>query len=323
MMGERKKDIDKKKKDEQHRLNGLSELWIDPHPDKTGVLLADEIKFYVDEVRMICPWDCKNLKPAGYELTIGDEAMLGGEHIPLRGASSELRIPPFEVAVIKTAETINLPRFLIARWNIRVKWAYKGLLWVGGPQVDPGYVGHLFCPLYNLSNELVKLQKGEPIALMDFVKTSGADQKNLEKLALKKYPRPPSRVIMEDYAVHEFRSALFAQDRQVKEGIETLKTRVDVFSTLTFVVLAILFAAIGLPLLSNEESRLDWPFWESLVVGFSFFAFLLSIFAWWPASRTGYKIISVPFGWKMLLPRRWWQLPLALSLAGALTVCLW
>ena len=51
-----------------------------------------------------------------------------------------------------------MPRFLIGRWNIRVTVAYKGLLWVGGPQVDPGWVGHLFCPIYNLSDQEVNFK---------------------------------------------------------------------------------------------------------------------------------------------------------------------
>jgi deoxycytidine triphosphate deaminase len=148
---------------------------IDPHSDVHGVLLSDEIAFYAENHQLISPFDRVNLKPAGYELTIGDEYFLSGEFLTLDSSADEnnkIIIPPFEVAVIKTAEILCLPRYLIARWNIRVKYAYSGLLWVGGPQVDPGWVGHLFCPIYNLSDKPVTLRAGDPIALMDFVKTT-------------------------------------------------------------------------------------------------------------------------------------------------------
>ena len=186
------------------RLEKLRDLERDERYYEKGVLLSDQIEFYVAECCMILPFDRCNLKPAGYELTVGDEAMLGGIHLQLDDTilNGRLTIPSFEVAVIKTAETLNLPRFLIARWNIRVAWAYKGLVWVGGPQVDPGYVGNLFCPIYNLSNKPVPIRKGDPIALMDFVKTTSFDERTVQ------YRRPPKRVIMEDYEIDDFRSAL-------------------------------------------------------------------------------------------------------------------
>ena len=142
------------RKEERARIEKLCDVRVDPHPEVSGVLLSDEIEFYVTHGQLIEPFSDCNLKPAGYELTVGDEAILGGKSLRLNDHDKRgLCIPPFEVAVVKTGETLNLPRFLIGRWNIRVYWAYKGLLWVGGPQVDPGYVGHLFCPLYNLSNK--------------------------------------------------------------------------------------------------------------------------------------------------------------------------
>lgn len=145
----------------------------DTSPQVTGVLLSDEIESYVKSCKLIYPFKKENLKPAAYKLTIGDEYSVGGEIRHLTDDPSDMiRIPAFQVAVIKTAETLNLPRFMIARWNIRVHMAYEGLLWVGGPQVDAGWVGHLFCPIYNLSSNEVTLRIGEGIATIDFVKTT-------------------------------------------------------------------------------------------------------------------------------------------------------
>ncbi len=163
---------EQKKKEELERLKHLPCPQNDQREGAPiGVLLSDEIQHYVRTIKLIDPCLDPNLKPAGYELSVGNEYVIGGERRDLK-PDGEIRIPPFNVVVIKTAETINLPRFLIARWNVRVKWAYEGLLWVGGPQVDPGWVGHLCCPLYNLSDKEVVLRAGGPIALMDFVTTS-------------------------------------------------------------------------------------------------------------------------------------------------------
>ena len=295
---------------EHERLGDLADLRDDPHADKVGVLLSEEIAFYAEEADLISPFNEKHLKPAGYELSVGDEAMRGGEHISLDGVDSELKIPPFEVAVIKTKETINLPRFLIARWNIRVKWAYKGLLWVGGPQVDPGYVGNLFCPLYNLSNESVYLKKGEPIALMDFVKTTPID--NLDDFGAgksKKYRRPPKRVLLEDFGVKEFRSALFAREKDIKDELKDVRQKVEVFSTFIFVILTILITIIALPYLNRENLKVGLGVSTWLPLAISFFAILISLFVW----------RSVPkqrdFGWLKLL-----SLALFGGLAGAAIV---
>jgi deoxycytidine triphosphate deaminase len=137
-------------------------------------LLSDEIKFYVEKCKLIDPFDEESLKPAAYELRVGYEYAMDGKIKKLSDATGEnfVEIPPFQVVVIKTMERVNLPRFMIARWNIRVRKAYDGLLWVGGPQVDPGYVGYLSCPIYNLSDKAVKLELGDNIAVIDFVKTT-------------------------------------------------------------------------------------------------------------------------------------------------------
>lgn len=82
-----------------------------------GILLSDEIEYYFKQFKLIDPLDPKNLKPAAYELTVGDEYSIGGKTGKLsdEAGKNEIRIPPFKVAVIKTREKVNLPRFLIAR----------------------------------------------------------------------------------------------------------------------------------------------------------------------------------------------------------------
>ena len=126
------KPIDRREA-ERGRLQALkARQWL--HDDSTppGVLLSDVIQHYCERFGLISPFNERNLKPACYKLTIGDEYAIAGKIHPLsdRPGKNELRIPAFAVAIIKkTRETINMPRFLIGRWNIQVSRAYQGLVW--------------------------------------------------------------------------------------------------------------------------------------------------------------------------------------------------
>jgi len=244
-----------------------------------GVLLSDEIEHYANSFRMIDPFDRANLKPAGYELTVGNEFVLGGKREVLK-KDDDIRIPPFNVVVIKTGETINLPRFLIARWNVRVRWAYEGLLWVGGPQVDPGWIGHLFCPLYNLSNKDVVLRYGDAIALMDFVTTTPFDPAKSMV-----YPRPPKRVLLEEYRAAELESALYTEaKRRIDEieaetgaRIDTLEKRMDTFLGSILVIITVLFAVLGILTTFGKETLI--PVWPIIAISISIVALLVAIFS--------------------------------------------
>lgn len=146
-------DIEKKRRDAVADFEARTPLSVDPRKGATGgVLLSDQIAYYVQEGKLIDPFEPKNLKAAGYELCIGDEFYLGGKKFSFTSADApgHIEIPPFDVAVVKTKEILCIPRFLIARWNLRVQWTYRGLLWIGAAQVDPGYVGIFFVP-YTIS----------------------------------------------------------------------------------------------------------------------------------------------------------------------------
>jgi len=207
-----------------------------------GVLLSNEIKYYASTYKMIDPFDEERLKPAAYELRVGDEYALGGKIGKLSDDAGKnlITIPPFEVVIISTMERINLPRFIIARWNIRVRKAYEGLLWVGGPQVDPGWVGYLRCPIYNLSNKNVTLRLGEAIAIIDFVKTTPFSKDCIE------YDRPPKRIVFDDYDPEKLESALYKTATERIKNIEGKVDKVESSISLVFAIVAILFTALTL-----------------------------------------------------------------------------
>src|SRR5439155_17036605 len=103
-----------------------------------AVLLSDEIEYYANlaNLPLIAPFDRDNLQPASYKLTLGSRARVGGEDFVVN-EENPLRLPPHDVAVVTTFETLRIPRFLIARWNLRVRMVYEGLLWTGALASGP------------------------------------------------------------------------------------------------------------------------------------------------------------------------------------------
>ncbi len=327
----------KKRHDRLARLQQLPPSEDDPHADRTGVLLSDEIRYYAEYHRLITPFDEDNLKSAAYELTVGDEYFLNGEYHSLSADSTDnsaIRIPPFEVVVLKTAEILCLPRYIIGRWNIKVRHAYSGLLWVGGPQVDPGWVGHLYCPIYNLSDKTATLHIGDQIAVIDFVKTTPFDSRK-DKNELLRYPFPPRRTIMEDYGIDDLRSALFTTAGQklveFDEEIKSMNTKFSFYTHTSFVIFALVLAALAIiPKGNSENLVLGATIWGSLNLAISLFAVLVVLFS--SVQRRLGPLIYQLYGHLMagradaamrFLRHRWWAgivMSVTLSAGAALGV---
>ncbi len=143
-----------------------------------AVLLSDEIRYYATDPsiptaqRLIEPFEEHHLEAARYNLRLGTEYRMGGRAYTLSDRDPWLKLLPHQMALVETLEEIRLPRFLIARWNLKVPRVYEGLLWVGALQVDPGWQGHLSCPIYNMSDRPVRLQYKAELFAMDFVRTT-------------------------------------------------------------------------------------------------------------------------------------------------------
>ncbi len=120
-----------------------SPLQEDPREDirskwPGAVLLRDEIQYYCEVAKppLISPFNPKELKSASYRLHLGKHCRVDGQNQELSKDKFGITIPPHGLAVVSTLEEVNIPGFLIARWNLKVKKVYQGLMWVGGPQVD-------------------------------------------------------------------------------------------------------------------------------------------------------------------------------------------
>ncbi len=175
-----------------------------------------------------------------------------------------------------------MPRYLIGRWNIKVTLAYKGLLWVGGPQVDPGWVGHLFCPIYNLSDHEVTIRCGDEIAVIDFVKTTPFDKASVGESEHDRYRWPPKRVILEDYGIDDLKSALYhhVKERvdQMDEGVRAVEARLAWFTQIVFTTLALIVGSMSFLVGRTGALNLATSLWGTLVITLAAAAFFLSVF---------------------------------------------
>jgi deoxycytidine triphosphate deaminase len=267
---------------ERQRLSSLPVFPLERPAEENGVLLSNRIKQYSELYKLIDPFDEKLLRPAGYDLTVGRNYSRCGERNALNDGM-KLEIEPYQVAIIETYETINMPPFLVGRWNIRVARAYEGLLWVGGAQVDPGFRGHLCCPIYNLSTEKVTLGFRETVAMIDFVTTTPYEEGKCKKFLW----QDRRMLLFSDYRLlssgieaevqkfeqtikehkDETRTELTTAVRITDESFRTLQTRSDNFVSLIFTVVAVLFAGLGIIATKapDQPSFLNSPVWVAAV----------------------------------------------------------
>lgn len=250
-----------------------------------AVLLADEIRYYCTEVdesrKMIEPFSPSQLRPAGYQLRLGKDVRVDGKTMQLYD-EDDFPLPPHGVAILSTEETLRIPRFMIARWGLRVRRNYQGLLWTGGLAVDPGWVGRLNCPIYNLSDKQITLRHEDAYFTIDFVRTTALTdeyrgmryQEGMSKTWFDLGPRS-----IEELDKSNLRSApLGTEERlrdvrnEVAKGREDARQELQQLRNTAFTVMAVMFTAIGAvvaaiaaiaanPVLPEDGKLLSgWPF---------------------------------------------------------------
>jgi deoxycytidine triphosphate deaminase len=100
------------------------------------------------------------IRPTSYDLRLGDQYMLPGQdHGATRTliGNSKLIIPKFSSAIVSTHEILKMPPNVAAKFNLKIKFALRGLFVQMGLQVEPNYYGRLFALLQNISDQTVEL----------------------------------------------------------------------------------------------------------------------------------------------------------------------
>ena len=134
--------------------------WEDPDPSIQGVLLSDAIAYYIKETNLLENWEQACLKPASYALRLGSRYYCEGKLKTLKEGEI-LTLPSNSLTYVSMLEKVNMPLYMIARFNLKIDLIYKGIILGTGPQVDPGFRGQLSCPLHNISNNDIEITYGE------------------------------------------------------------------------------------------------------------------------------------------------------------------
>lgn len=107
-----------------------------------------------------------NLQGASYDLTIGEVDPLDVDlH---RGEEGEYWLEPGDSALVSTAESLRLSDRMLGRLGPMMKLAHRGLNLITGPQIDPGFEGHISVAITNLSKRNRFLRVGESFLTVDF-----------------------------------------------------------------------------------------------------------------------------------------------------------
>ncbi len=215
---------------------------------------------------------------ASYNIRIGKNIMVEAEKEYNLTDYSKVILKPFEVAIIQTYEIVNIPKDIIGRWNIKVSSAYDGLIWVGGPQVDPGYCGYLYCPVYNMSDKEIVLEFKKDIATMDFVQTTEA---NIGDNIFDKKIKP-----FDYYKNKQLKSALTTHVQkkidEMDDFKEKMEERLHKLQTTFLTVIGALFATLSILIISmktkvtEQEATKVYQYITYFAVGISIASFINS-----------------------------------------------
>lgn len=243
---------------------------LDFKPGPGAVVRNPDIRSLCEEQKLplIDPADSDRLEAASYQLRLGSRYRVRDAPEWLTDAQPYLTIPPHGIALVTTYEWLNIPGYLIARWNLKVRMVYRGLVWVGSLQVDPGYQGFLFCPLYNLSDQPQVLMYRQPLFIIDFVLTTPASKYDLwagPRYSTFDFDRLDAKIrSAPEHSFEIMRQDIAKLSTKTGEDIAGLERRMERFQDSILVVIGIILAALAIIAtfgLTGVKWERDWiPF---------------------------------------------------------------
>jgi deoxycytidine triphosphate deaminase len=158
------------KKYDQYKLK-------DPFPRIPPALLnADDVKKYITLTGMIDPFYPEDLKGVSYRINILGEYIFwdgtGKKESGIINIGDHFVLKSNTLAFVTIEPLIQLPAYIIARFNLTVNNVYRGLLLGTGPMVDAGFVGRLHIPLHNFTTNDYTFVGGEHFISMEFTKVT-------------------------------------------------------------------------------------------------------------------------------------------------------
>lgn len=150
----------------------------DPLPDVEPSLLNKvDIARYVARTGMVHEFNPNQLKPASYEVKLGNEILFWDEngnrqHHTNIGANIPIRIRQNSITYVGVETRFYLPFYIALRFNLTITHVHRGLLLGTGPLIDPGFRGNLMIPIHNLTTNDYFLRPRDPLIAVEFTKLS-------------------------------------------------------------------------------------------------------------------------------------------------------
>jgi dCTP deaminase len=263
-------------------------------PDET--LLRQEIHHEAVNNGLLRPFDPDGLRGASYDLRVGRTVVIvNPENDGITPIDLEVKgtwdLPPGRAAILYSLERVRLPNDMKGRLSIRSRIATRLLNFPGGP-IDPGYSGHLFLPLANLSDVPIAIEYGQPIVTVEFVRlgreTTPYPHQDLDSIPKERLPAPPPEPVFDLTKLTAAVVKLESEYEQLRISVEPLQGRVESTGRIVDWVMLAAVGGLGAGAVAGGilalATRLDSP-WSAIVVAVGIGGGLLAIAAWIAASR--------------------------------------
>lgn len=133
---------------------------LDSEGIPSGMLSSPQIKIYINKGLLVLHALASNLNSATYDMRMGSPAYkfeqgrlfpthLSAQRDVNKGIHDSYIIESNQLVFVTTIEEFNLPKDIIARFNLKSKLVHAGLLLGTGPIVDPEFHGRILIPIHN------------------------------------------------------------------------------------------------------------------------------------------------------------------------------
>lgn len=151
-----------------------------------------------------------------------------------------LTIPACGAAFIQLYEHIDtlsvvkrMKQMVVGRFDLRLRWVNAGLISQQSTQVEPFYKGMLFCFVYNLSNEDIKIKYLERFATIEFLYGTHVSSDELKEGLEKSEKKYEGKIGAKRYGIADIRyfstsvrlpeqSGLFALESELEQKMGTI-----------------------------------------------------------------------------------------------------
>lgn len=161
----------------------------DPFPEvKPSLLHSGQIRDYILKTGMLSPFtrdDLRSIKPASLEIPFEGRVVYWDANLKkvdtwisaksTTAPAGQFTLKRNSIAFVQVKPRFQLPYYIAVRFNLKITHVYRGLLLGTGPLVDPGYQGHLYIPLHNLTDNDYEFLGGEGLLWMEFTKLQWDD----------------------------------------------------------------------------------------------------------------------------------------------------